>query len=126
MWGQVILGKYKVTRQLDEGGMCKVFLARQANPERDVAVKVLKDAMLAHPRAVEHFRREIHIMSRFQHPHAVAYIDSTGGQTQSPALVMEYLRGTDLGTLLARQGRFTPERAGRLLVQLCDVLQAAH
>jgi serine/threonine-protein kinase len=126
MWGQVILGKYKVTRQLDEGGMCKVFLARQANPERDVAIKVLKESMQSHPKAVEHFRREIHIMSRFQHPHAVAYIDSTGGQTQSPALVMEYLRGTDLGTLLARQGRFTPERAGRLLVQLCDVLQAAH
>ena len=106
--------------------MCKVFLARQTNPERDVAIKVLKEAMESHPKAVEHFRREIHIMSRFQHPHAVAYVDSTGGQTQAPVLVMEYLRGTDLSTLLARQGRFTPERAGCLLVQLCDVLQAAH
>ncbi len=123
---QVILGKYKITRLLDEGGMCKVFLARQTSPERDVAVKMLKESMESHPRAVEFFRREIHIMSRFQHPHAVAYLDSSGGQTQNPVLVMEYLRGNDLGTLLARQGRFTPERAGRLLVQLCDVLQAAH
>src|SRR5436309_1802905 len=109
MWGQVYLNKYKVTRLLDEGGMCKVFLARQTQPDLDVAVKVLKESMQDHPRAVEHFRREIHIMSRFQHPHAVAYLDSTGGQTQDPVLVMEYLRGTDLGTLLARQGRFTPE-----------------
>src|SRR5437868_12717817 len=78
MWGQVILGKYKVTRLLDEGGMCKVFLARQTSPERDVAVKMLKEPMQSHPRAAEFFRREIHIMSRFQHPHAVTYIDSTG------------------------------------------------
>jgi serine/threonine-protein kinase len=91
-----------------------------------VAIKVLKEAMQSRPRAVEFFRREIHIMSRFQHPHAVTYLDSTGGQTHNPVLVMEYLRGTDLGTLIARQGRFTPERAGRLLVQLCDALQAAH
>src|SRR5215469_8765377 len=96
MWGQVILGKYRVTRLLDEGGMCKVYLARQTNPERDVAITVLKAAMQNHPRAVEFFRREIHITSRFQHPHAVAYLDSTGGQTQNPVLVMEYLRGSDL------------------------------
>jgi serine/threonine-protein kinase len=39
---------------------------------------------------------------------------------------MEYLRGADLATLLQREGRFSPARAGRLLVQLCEVLQAAH
>src|SRR5205823_13790966 len=43
-----------------------------------------------------------------------------------PILVMEYLRGVDLNALIHREGRFSAERAGRLLVQLCDVLQAAH
>jgi serine/threonine-protein kinase len=74
-------------------------------------------------------------MSSFQHPHAVAYIDSSASVAASaaaskeqvgPVLVMEYLRGVDLNLLFQREGRFTPERVGRLLAQLCDVLQAAH
>jgi serine/threonine-protein kinase len=126
MLGQVVLGRYKVTRLLDEGGMSKVYLARQIDQPRDVVVKVLKEALAAQSRSREHFRREIHIMSRFSHPHAVAYYDSSTREAGGPVLVMEYLRGVDLNTLLQREGRLTPERTGRLLVQLCDVLQAAH
>ena len=48
MLGQVVLGKYKVYRLLDEGGMSKIYLARQAN--RDVVVKVLKPGPDARPR----------------------------------------------------------------------------
>jgi serine/threonine-protein kinase len=125
MLGEVLLGKYKVSRLLDEGGMSKIYLARQTQPARDVVVKVLKEEFLGQSRAREHFRREIYITARFHHPYAVAYYDSSdiaGG----PLLVMEYLRGIDLNALLHREGRLTPERAGRLLAQLCDVLQAAH
>jgi serine/threonine-protein kinase len=126
MVGHVFLGKYTVTRLLDEGGMSKVYLARQTGPNRDVVVKVLKESLRAAPKARAHFRREIHIMSRFRRPHAVAYYDADPDDRHGPALVMEYLRGVDLHLLGRRQGRFTPERAGRLLAQLCDVLQAAH
>src|SRR5262249_27570373 len=126
MLGQVILGKYKVTRLLDEGGMSKVYLARQSTPSRDVVIKVLKGHLLAQARAREHFRREIHIRARFRHPNAVAYYDSAPNDPAGPLLVMEYLRGVDLNILLQRTGRFTPERTGRILAQLCDVLQAAH
>jgi serine/threonine-protein kinase len=126
MLGELVLGKYRVTRQLDEGGMSRVYLARQEAPARDAVVKVLKEQLRAQPRVREHFRREIYIMSRFRHPHAVAYYDSSANDPRGPILVMEYLRGVDLNALLHRDGRLTPERAGRLLVQLCDVLQAAH
>jgi serine/threonine-protein kinase len=126
MIGCVVLGKYRVLRLLDEGGMSKIFVARQTSPDRDVVVKVLKETHLASAKSREHFRREIYIQSRFQHPHAVTYYDSAPNEKQGPVLVMEYLRGLDLGLLLHRQGRFTPERAGRLLAQLCDVLDAAH
>jgi serine/threonine-protein kinase len=126
MLGEVVLGKYKVVRQLDEGGMSRIYLARQEAPARDAVVKVLKEALLGQPKPREHFRREIHILSRFQHPHAVAYYDSSVDDRRGPLLVMEYLRGVDLNALLYREGRFSPERAGRLLAQLCDVLQAAH
>jgi eukaryotic-like serine/threonine-protein kinase len=126
MQGHVFLGKYKVTRLLDEGGMSKIYLAHQIIPNRDVVVKVLKEEMRNNTKAQEHFRREIHIMSRFQHANAVAYYDSASNDAAGPVLVMEYLRGTDLGLLLYRQGRFSSERVGRLLGQLCDVLELAH
>jgi len=126
MQGHVFLGKYKVIRLLDEGGMSKIYLAHQIIPNRDVVVKVLKEETRKSSKALEHFRREIHIMSQFEHPHAVAYYDSTANDGVGPVLVMEYLRGTDLGLLLYRQGKLPVDRAGRLLGQLCDVLESAH
>jgi serine/threonine protein kinase len=126
MQGHVFLGKYKVTRQLDEGGMSKIYLAHQMIPNRDVVVKVLKEEMRNNTKAQEHFRREIYIMSRFQHANAAAYYDSAAKDAAGPVLVMEYLRGTDLGILLYRQGKFPADRVGRMLGQLCDVLHTAH
>ena len=123
---QVYLGRYRVTRQLDQGGMSRIFLARDGASGRDVVVKVLKPECLASSKPREHFRREIHIMSRFEHPNAVKYLDAAPNDPGGPVLVMEYLRGVDLGVLLHQQRRLSPERAGRLLGQLCDVLQAAH
>jgi tRNA A-37 threonylcarbamoyl transferase component Bud32 len=126
MVGQVVLGKYQVLRLLEQGGMSRIYLARQKDKPRDVVVKVLKDHLLSNTKAVEHFRREIHIISRFRHPYAVECCDAAPRAPGGPVLVLEYLRGVDLGQLLHQEGRVTPERAGRLLVQLCDVLQAAH
>src|SRR4051812_44532589 len=126
MLGELILGKYKISRLLDEGGMSKIYLARQLVPARDVVVKVLKEPLRAQAKTREHFRREIHIMSRFQHPNAVAYYDSAIQGEHGPILVMEYLRGIDLNALLHREGRLTAERTGRLLVPVCDAVQAAH
>lgn len=126
MVGQVLLKKYKVMRPLDEGGMSRIFVAKQLDHPREVVVKVLKPEYAAQQKAREHFRREIHILSRFNHPNAVGYYDADPSDSKAPFLVMEYLRGIDLAGLLAREGRFAPDRAGRILVQLCDVLQAAH
>src|SRR5215471_6103704 len=52
MLGQLIRGKYRVTRLLDEGGMSKIYLARQAEPAREVVVKVLKESLHAQSKTV--------------------------------------------------------------------------
>jgi serine/threonine-protein kinase len=127
MIGQLLLGRYQVVRPLDEGGMSTVYLARPTDhPDREVAAKVLKESLRTRPKVREHFRREIHITSRFHHPHAVAYVDAAPHDPVSPVLVMEYLRGLDLNHVLRQQGRLPAERAARLMGQLCEVLQAAH
>jgi eukaryotic-like serine/threonine-protein kinase len=126
MLGKVLLDKYQVVRLLDQGGMCKIWLARQLDVSREVVVKALQERFASQPKSRDFLRREIHILSRFQHPNAVAYYDAAPNDPSGPILIMEYLRGLDLATLLQREGRLMPERAGRLLAQLCGVLGAAH
>src|SRR5262245_24019757 len=121
MIGQTLLSKYKVTRLLDEGGMSKVFVAQQLGQDREVAVKVLRDHLAGQPKVREHFRREIYVMRRFQHPNAVTLLDAAPDE-KIPFLVMEYLRGVDLLHLLERRNRLSAEQAGRFLGQLCEVL----
>jgi serine/threonine-protein kinase len=126
MVGQVFLGKYVVVSPLAEGGMSRLYLARQAPGGREVVVKLLKEEYLAERETAEHFRREIHVTTHFQHPNAVAALDSAPHSPVGPVLVMEYLRGVDLHTLICRKGRFPAQRVAQLLAQLCDVVQAAH
>jgi eukaryotic-like serine/threonine-protein kinase len=126
MVGQVFLGKYTIITPLAEGGMSRLFLARQAPSGREVVVKLLKEEYLAERETIEHFRREIHVTTHFKHSNAVTALDSALNSPMGPVLVMEYLRGVDLYELLCRKGRLPAQRVGQLLAQLCDVLQAAH
>ncbi|MCI0460171.1 MAG: serine/threonine protein kinase [Gemmataceae bacterium] len=106
--------------------MSRIYLARHVDSEQDVAVKVLRDDLVIHPRIREHFQREYYVLSRFQHPNALAFYGADLNDPQGPFLVMEYVPGLDLSELLQRRGAFHPERVGRLLWPLCQVLQAAH
>ena len=126
MVGRVFLGKYKILRLLDEGGMSRVYLARQTNPDREVVVKLLNDAHLKQPKAFAHFRREIHITSRFQHPFAVGFYDGDSGQPARPRVGVGISARRRSQSCFASREAFTVERTGRLLAQLCSVLQAAH
>lgn len=126
MVGRVFLGRYEAVRLLGEGGMGKVYLARQLDLQRQVVVKVMHEHLASDPKFSERFQREMLIMARFQHPYAVMLYDASLNDPQGPCIVMEYIRGVTLDTLLQRNNRLTPQRAGRLIGQLCEVLQAAH
>jgi serine/threonine-protein kinase len=126
MVGRVFMGRYEILRLLGEGGMGRVYLARQLDLGRQVVVKVMHDHIAADPVFCDRFRREMQLMAHFQHPYAVTLYDASLDDPQGPCIIMEYIRGVTLDTLLARNGRLTPMRVGRLLGQLCEVLQAAH
>jgi serine/threonine-protein kinase len=126
MVGRIFLGRYEAIRILGEGGMGRVYLARQMDLGRQVVVKVMHDHVASDPKFCERFQRETLLMARFQHPHVVTLFDASLNDPQGPCIVMEYIRGLTLDTLLSRNGRLTPHRVGRLLGQLCEALQAAH
>ena len=106
--------------------MGRVYLARQLDLGRQVVVKVMHEHIAADPPFRERFQRETLLMARFQHPYAVALYDACLNDSQEACIIMEYIRGVGLDEILERNGRLTPERVGRLLGQLCEVLQAAH
>jgi serine/threonine-protein kinase len=126
MVGRIFLGRYEAVRLLGEGGMGRVYLARQLDLGRQVVVKVMHDHVAKDPLFRERFQRETLLMARFQHHYAVTLYDASLNDPQGPCIVMEYIRGVTLDTLLHRNGRLSPTRVGRLLGQLCEVLQAAH
>jgi serine/threonine-protein kinase len=126
MSGRVFLGRYETIRLLGEGGMGKVYLARQTDLGRQVVVKVMHDHIAADPTFRERFNRETLLMARFQHPYAVTLYDANLDDAQGPCIVMEYIKGVTLDVLLHSNRRLDPARVGRMLHQLCEVLQAAH
>jgi serine/threonine protein kinase len=126
MIGRIFLGRYEAIKQLGEGGMGRVYLARQLDLGRQVVVKVMHDHIAADSKFRERFQRETLLMARFQHPYVVALYDASLNDPQGPCIVMEYIRGLTLDTLLQHNGKLSPMRAGRLLGQLCEALQAAH
>src|ERR1700733_10930542 len=126
MIGRVFLGRYEAVRLLGEGGMGKVYLARQLDLGRQVVVKVMHDNISQEDKFRERFARETLLMARFQHPFAVTLYDASINDPSGPCIVMEYVRGINLEVLLQKSGRLSPGRGGRLMSQLCEVLHAAH
>ncbi len=123
---RIFLGRYETIRLLGEGGMGRVYLARQLDLGRQVVVKVMHDHIAADEKFRERFQRETLVMARFQHPYVVTLYDASLNDPEGPCIVMEYIRGITLDTLLHRNGRLSPHRIARMLGQLCEALQAAH
>ena len=119
------IGPYRVLGLLGEGAMGRVYLAREANPSREVALKVVRGLTTA---ALERFRREINILAQLEHPGIVrlyaAGEDMLGG-LPSPWFALEYVRGPDLRGYLEREQLDVQARI-RLLVQLAHAVDYAH
>ena len=116
MIGRIFLGRYEAKRLLGEGGMGRVYLARQTDLGRQVVVKVMHDHIAADPKFRERFQRETLLMARFQHPYAVTLYDASLNDPQGPCIVMEYIkrRHPRHAAAPATAGS-TPARVGRLL-----------
>jgi serine/threonine protein kinase len=120
------LREHDLIRLLGEGGMGKVFLARNKRSGEMVVVKTMHEHLLGEAKTRQRFRQEIDLMRRFRHPNAVAFLHASPPQIEPPFLIMEYVRGITLDALMQQHGRLPPLRVGRLLAPLCLFLQPAH
>jgi eukaryotic-like serine/threonine-protein kinase len=121
--GQTI-SHYRVIRKIGAGGMGVVYLARDLRLERDVAVKVLPEGVIADPAGRKRFRNEALALARLNHPNicSVFDFDTDGG---SDFLVMEFVPGVSVNEKLHMATPFLGE-VSSLGLQLASGLAAAH
>ena len=110
MAGRTFLGRYETVRLLGEGGMGRVYLARQMDLGRQVVVKVMHDHIANDPNFRKRFERETLLMARFQNPYAVTLYDASLDDPEGPCIVMEYIKGVTLDTVLHRNTRLSASR----------------
>jgi serine/threonine protein kinase len=122
---KILNKRYQLLEPLGKGGMAFVYRARDMMLERMVAVKVLRENFSDDPTFQEHFRQEAKAAANLSHPNIVTMHDF-GLDNGQLFLVMEYVPGTDLKTLIKQRGRFSPEEAVPLLIQACAGIGYAH
>jgi eukaryotic-like serine/threonine-protein kinase len=116
--------RYRLERELGQGGMATVYLAEDLKHHRRVAVKVLRPELAA-TLGPERFAREIQVAARLQHPHILGVLDS-GDTDGFFYYVMPYVEGETLRERLTRAGELPVPEAVRLLSEITEALAEAH
>src|SRR5437667_3749383 len=125
--GQMVFGRYTLTKVLGRGGMGIVWLAHDEELERDVALKFLPDLMIQDRAVFDQLKRETKRCLELTHPRIVRIYDFVHDE-RSGSISMEYIDGETLSNLRAEKERkvFEPYEIADWIGQLCDALDYAH
>jgi serine/threonine protein kinase len=118
------IGPYEIASPIGAGGMGEVYRARDTRLDRDVAIKVLPDALAADPERIARFEREAKTLAAFNHPN-IAQIHGVEESGSVRALVMEFVDGPTLAERIAR-GPMPLDEALPIARQIAEALEAAH
>src|SRR5436190_8885776 len=119
-----LAGRYTLERELGQGGMATVYLARDVRHERPVALKVLRAEQSA-ALGAERFDREIKLLARLRHPFVLPLHDS-GEAAGSLYFVMPYVEGESLRARIAREHTLPLEEVVAIARQIADALDYAN
>src|SRR3954453_6797184 len=119
------IDRYLLLELIGQGGMGRVYLARDTRRDRRVAVKVLSTERMSNPRAIARFRREARVGAQLQHENLVRIYD-VGEAHGRWYLVMEYIEGKTVGALIDERGALPPTAAARLARQVALGLEHAY
>jgi tetratricopeptide (TPR) repeat protein/predicted Ser/Thr protein kinase len=117
--------RYHMEKELGRGGMGVVYLARDTQLDRPVALKFLGSLLDDSEEYRQRFVREARTAAKVNHPNIVSIYDicDTAGQAY---IAMEYVEGQTLARYLAKKGRLSPREASNYVLQTCGALQAIH
>jgi eukaryotic-like serine/threonine-protein kinase len=123
--GYRFAGRYEVIEVLGAGGMGSVYRARDLELGEEVAVKVTRPEIAGDPEFIRRFGRELKLARRISHRHVVRMYELMEDHG-TRFIVMEYVPGEDLRSLIRRSGHLSVSRALAIAGQVCEGLAAAH
>lgn len=118
--------RYEVQSLLGQGGMGAVYKVRDKELQKTFAIKVLNRNLVEDKNSLKRFEQEAQAARGLTSPNLVAVYDYGMGEKGSPYIVMDYLDGTSLDTVLAEQGYLDVPRAEDIFVQVCEAIAHAH
>jgi tRNA A-37 threonylcarbamoyl transferase component Bud32 len=126
--GQTIGGRYRIVKLLGEGGMGAVYLGEQniGGTLRKVAVKTLHLHLSNDPKIKQRFERECATVAELQHPNTIQLYDYGTTEEGILYMVMEFVQGDSLASILEKKGALDPARTQHIIQQICDALGEAH
>ncbi|MDR3632595.1 MAG: serine/threonine-protein kinase [Isosphaeraceae bacterium] len=119
------INRYTLLDLIGQGGMGRVYLAKDTRLNRRVALKILSPERVNNPRAIARFQREARVGAQLQHENLVRIYDE-GEANGKCYLVMEFIEGKNIGTLIADNGPMTPGIAAKLVRQVALGLEHAQ
>jgi eukaryotic-like serine/threonine-protein kinase len=126
MVGRSLHGRYRIVRLAGFGGSGRVYRAVHLKSTADLAVKILYGELAADPRHSERFAREASSARGLSHPNIVRLLDFGSTEGGLPFLVMEYVEGRPLSSVIREEAPLSRERARLLLADLCRALSYVH
>src|SRR5262249_5675545 len=123
--GTVLAGRYEILELLGQGGMGAVYKARDTELDRLVAIKLIRRELAKNPQILRRFKQELILARQVTHKNVIRIFD-LGESGGTKFITMDFVEGQDLRHLLYEQGKFPPEQAARMMLQICRALEAAH
>jgi len=124
--GELVGAKYRIVRMLAEGGMGVVYEAQHEVVKRRFAIKFLRPDLAERRDILNRFQREAEAAGALESENVAAAVDFGIATDGTPYIVMEYLVGESLGSLLQREGHLPVARAADLASQAGRGIQVAH
>src|SRR5262249_17233767 len=119
------INRYTLIDLIGQGGMGRVYLAKDTRLNRRVALKILSPERVNNPRAIARFQREARVGAQLQHENLVRIYDE-GEANGKCYLVMEFIEGKNIGTMIADNGPLPPGLAAKLVRQVALGLEHAQ
>lgn len=121
----LVLGNYVLLEKIGAGGMGQVYKAEHRRMKRVVAIKVLPPHIVKSPDTLRRFQREVEAAARLEHPNIVTAHDADEFKGVH-YLVMQYVEGHDLASIVHKHGPFSLVKAIELAIQIGKGLEHAH